>query len=338
MARSPAERFFGYGIDDQVISAYQWLVENYETDDEIFVFGFSRGAYAARSLSGYISRCGLIEPGSSLGVKELYERYSKGNEVPTIHQLLEVGTDQSKLNLQERWMIKDCRPVPVKFTGVWDTVGSVALTNNAAFLTGGNHAFLDTNLRKTEQYIYHAMAIDENRREFDVTLLSRYRPESETGPYVSPRPLADVEQRWFAGAHGDVGGGTYSDAIAQLPLKWLLSKASKHGLGFKRNIEIDEEAKYAEVEDSFSQFLMGAYKVLSFGHRNWRPIGRAPEKLTTTTIHTVNETIDKSVFERWQKDARYRPPNLQDWATRQKADMAKLNTSVQACDGSPAPD
>lgn len=131
---------FGYGIDDQVISAYEWLVENFEAGDEIFVFGFSRGAYAARSLSGYISRCGLIEPGSPLGVKELYERYSQGNEVPTIHQLLESGSDKSKFNLQEKWMAKDCRPIPVKFTGVWDTVGSVAHTNNFAFLTGGNHA------------------------------------------------------------------------------------------------------------------------------------------------------------------------------------------------------
>jgi uncharacterized protein (DUF2235 family) len=120
---------FGYGIDDQVIEAYQWLVENYDKDDEIFVFGFSRGAYAARSLSGYISRCGLIRPGSPLGVKQLYDRYRKGNAVLTIHELLEPQRDRSAYRLEEKWMVKDCEPAPVKFTGVWDTVGSVPLTN-----------------------------------------------------------------------------------------------------------------------------------------------------------------------------------------------------------------
>jgi uncharacterized protein (DUF2235 family) len=329
---------FGYGIDDQVIDAYEWLVENYEAGDEIFVFGFSRGAYAARSLSGYISRCGLIEPGSPLGIKELYDRYRKGNDALTIHELLEPGRDSSKFDLQEKWMVKDCRPVPVKFTGVWDTVGSVAHTNNMAFLTGGDHAFLDTNLRKTEQFIYHAVAIDENRIDFDVTLLSRYRPKTETGAYVSPRPLDDVEQRWFSGAHGDVGGGTYSDAIAQLPLKWLLSKASKHGLAFKRNIEIDAEAITGVIEDSFSDFLSGAYKVYSFGHRNWREIGREPVELHETTVHTVNETIDKSVFDRCRRDTAYDPKNLREWAKRRGVDIAKVQTSVKTDDGSPAPD
>ncbi len=186
---------FGYGIDDQVIEAYQWLVENYEKDDEIFVFGFSRGAYAARSLSGYISRCGLIRPGSPLGVKQLYDRYRKGNAVLTIHELLEPQRDRSAYDLEQKWMVKDCEPAPVKFTGVWDTVGSVALTNGLAILTGGNHAFLDTNLRKSEQSIYHAMAIDEFRIDFDVTLLTNYVPKSQTGPFVSPRDLGRAWRR-----------------------------------------------------------------------------------------------------------------------------------------------
>jgi uncharacterized protein (DUF2235 family) len=259
---------FGYGIDDQVIEAYQWLVENYEKDDDIFVFGFSRGAYAARSLSGYISRCGLIRPGSPLGVKQLYDRYRKGNAVLTIHELLEPQRDSSAYDLEEKWMLKDCEPAPVKFTGDWDAVGSVALTNGLAILTGGNHAFLDTNLRKSEQTIYHAMAIDEFRIDFDVTLLTNYVPKSQTGPFVSPRELKDAEQRWFSGAHGDVGGGSSSDPLAQIPLKWLLSKASEQGLAFRRDIEIDNEAATGSIEDSFSDFLGGAYKVLRFGQRS----------------------------------------------------------------------
>ena len=173
-------------------------------------------------------------------------------------------------------MVRDCAPASVTFTGVWDTVGSLATTGHLALLTGGDHSFLDTNLRKNEEHVYHAMAIDENRADFDVTLLSYYRPNTETTPYVSPRPLADVEQRWFCGAHGDVGGGTYSDALAQLPLRWLLAKASSHGLAFKRNVELDAEASTAAIEDSFSDFLGGAYKVYSFGSATG---GRSAESL-----------------------------------------------------------
>ncbi len=254
---------FGYGIDDQVINAYGWLVQNYAAGDKIFVFGFSRGAFAARSLSRYVSRCGLIRPGSPLGVKQLYDRYKKGNHAVTIHQLLEPGGDRSSYDLEERWMVRDCAPIPVKFTGVWDTVGSVATTGHLALLTGGDHSYLDINLRKTEEHVYHAVAIDENRIDFDVTLLSYYLPNIETTPYVSPRPLyiGEVEQRWFYGAHGDVGGGSYSDALAQLPLWCLLSKASSHGLAFKRDVELDDEATTSAIEDSFTDFLGGAYKV-----------------------------------------------------------------------------
>ena len=98
---------FGYGIDDQVVDAYGWLVENYEAGDDIFVFGFSRGAFASRSLCGYVSRCGVIQPGSPLGVKQLYDRYKKGNHAKTLIELLEPGADRSGYGLEERWMIRD---------------------------------------------------------------------------------------------------------------------------------------------------------------------------------------------------------------------------------------
>jgi hypothetical protein len=172
-----------------------------------------------------------------------------------------------------------------------------------------------------------------------VTLLTDYVPKSQTSPFVSPRELKDVEQRWFSGSHGDVGGGSYNDALAQIPLKWLLSKGSERGLAFRRAIEIDDEAVTGTIEDSFSDFLDGAYKVLRFGQRHYRPIDRSPVTLEETTVHTVNETIDKSVFERWRSDPSYRPKNLTDWATRHSVEIDKLTTSIRAADpSSPASD
>lgn len=323
---------FGKGIDQFIIAAYEWLVETFESGDEIFVFGFSRGAYTARSLSGFISRSGLIKLGAPLGIKQLYDRYKKGNLVRSIHELMERGAEKIPFSLEEQWMIRYCSPIPVKFTGVWDTVGAFAKTNLAKKITGGEHAYLDANLRKTETFVYHALAIDENREDFDATLLSQYVPNDQTGPFRSPRPLSDVEQRWFVGAHGDVGGGSYNDLLAQIPLRWLLSKASGHGLTFREDIVIDEGALMAPVEDTFSDFLDGAYKVWELGKRHYRPIDRPSQRLTETTVHTINETIDGSVFDRWRGDETYRPKNLFDWAERRCVRIEDLQGSRQAAD------
>ena len=258
----------------------------------------------------------------------------------SIHELLEPTTDKTTLGLEENWMIAYCDPVLVKFTGVWDTVGAIAKTNTAQLLTGGDHSFLDANLRKSETYVYHALAIDENRNAFDATLLSQYVPNEQTEPFTSPRPLSDVEQRWFVGAHGDVGGGSYNDLLAQVPLRWLLTKASVHGLAFRRDIEIDKGATMAQVEDSFSNFLGGTYELSELGQRHYRSIDRAPERLSKTAVHTINETIDGSVSDRWRSDPSYRPTrNLSDWADRHGVRIEELHGSKQAADPSQnAPD
>ena len=81
---------FGWGLDDEVIRAYEWIVERYKPDDRLFIFGFSRGAYTARSLAGFISKCGLLKPGSPISLKQLYARYRKGSTVHTIRGLKNV--------------------------------------------------------------------------------------------------------------------------------------------------------------------------------------------------------------------------------------------------------
>ena len=323
---------FGFGIDDVLTSAYQWLIETYQEHDELFIFGFSRGAFAARSLSGLISRCGLLKLGAPLSIGQLYERYRRGNAALTIHQLLEADAAEPASN-EERWLKRYSLPVPVKFTGVWDTVGAVATSNAFHAITGGDHSFLDVNLRKSQQNIFHALAVDENRKVFDATLLTQYVEGVDlTVPFQSPRELSSVEQRWFVGSHGNVGGGSYDDLLAQLPLRWLMTKAEQHGLVFRQALDVDEDAPAGEIDDSFKAFLKGAYALLHAEQRHWRPIGRPPEPRTHTVVHTINETIDASVFERWRMDGRYRPQNLVEWAARHKIRIEDLKTSCQADD------
>jgi uncharacterized protein (DUF2235 family) len=98
---------FGYGMDDVLTRAYQWLVETYRDGDELFIFGFSRGAFAARSLSGLISRCGLLKLGAPLSIGQLYARYRRVDPpVRTIHELLEAGASPPVDN-EERWLVDE---------------------------------------------------------------------------------------------------------------------------------------------------------------------------------------------------------------------------------------
>ncbi len=321
---------FGYGIDDVLTLAYQWLVETYLDGDELFIFGFSRGAFAARSLSGLISRCGLLKLGAPLSISQLYARYRRGDAVRTIHELLETGA-AAPIDNEERWLARYSLPIPVKLTGVWDTVGAVATSNALHLLTGGDHSFLDVNLRKSQQNVFHAVAVDENRAVFDATLLSQYVPGRDpSAPFTSPRSLDSVEQRWFVGSHGNVGGGSYNDVLAQLPLRWLMGKAEQHGLLFRQALDIDENAAAGAIDDSFKAFLSGAYALLHAEQRHWRPIGRPPEPRTETVVHTINETIDVSVFERWRNKPDYRPQNLAEWAGRHGVRIEDLTASCLA--------
>jgi uncharacterized protein (DUF2235 family) len=106
----------GYGIDDEIIEAYTWLIQNFDDGDHIYIFGFSRGAYTARSLSGLICKCGVLKLGAPLSIEQLYARYRLYNAT-TIRTLLVNGlpTDAS---IEEQWLVKYSRPTKIKFVGV----------------------------------------------------------------------------------------------------------------------------------------------------------------------------------------------------------------------------
>lgn len=334
---------FGYGLDADITDAYQWLIENYNPGDDIFIFGFSRGAYTARSLAGFIAKCGLLKPGAPLGVTQLYNRYRR-KDAPTIWTLLDQGDNAvpAGATLEEQWMIKYSMAIHIKFVGVWDTVGEVGIPfGNIPGISRSTLGFLTTGLRRPIDYGFHALAIDEHRRAYSPTLwtiksggVTDRATDLETYP---PRPLLSVEQRWFVGAHANVGGGYESDLLPQVPLRWLMSKASLHGLAFRNDVELDGNVLTASVTDSYREFMYGIYHHFSAPYD--RPIGAPPAQTDSGTVSNVNETIDVSVFARWNNVASYRPANLADWAARRGVDIAKLNASVIAdTPNLPAPD
>jgi hypothetical protein len=175
---------------------------------------------------------------------------------------------------------------------------------------------------------FHAMAVDEHRGAFGPTLWTVRKPKDPKAVVAAPRGLESVEQRWFVGAHANVGGGYQSDLLAQIPLRWMMKKASSHGLAFKNDINLDENAQKAGISDSYGEFMYGVYS--KFSRRYYRPIGEAPRETGDGTHSNVNETIDASVFDRYRADSNYRPPNLVDWAKRHQTNPATLNSSVKA--------
>lgn len=332
---------FGDGVDGIITEAYQWLVDHYDPGDEIFIFGFSRGAYTARSLAGFIAKCGLLKAGGALGLKQLYNRYRR-TDARTIWALLDAQQhgDPSGFTLEEQWMLKYSMAVHIKLVAVWDTVGDLGVPwLSLEGFRYSNLRFMSTGLRRPIDNGYHALAIDEHRLAFTPTLWTVRHAENPDPDAPPPRPLASVEQRWFVGAHANVGGGYESDILPQIPLRWLMRKASLHGLAFRTDVDLDGNEMQAPIADSYRQFMYGLYRLASPPY--FRPIGAPPTPVEggAGDNHTVNETIDASVFARWNGNAGYRPPNLAAWAVRHGVDVARLNSSVLADDpNSPAPD
>jgi uncharacterized protein (DUF2235 family) len=316
---------WGKGLTENVREAYDWLVDHYEDGDQIYIFGFSRGAYTARSLAGFIAICGLLKPGGALGVDQLYDRYRHEDD-RTIFKL--AGEDTNSLSQEERWMLKYSRPVGIEMVGVWDTVGAVGIPLlSLEGISSSRLKFHHTGLRRPIAHGFHALAIDEHRPKFNPTVWTVRTPP---GRETVLRPVGSVEQRWFVGAHANVGGGCYDDLLAQLPLSWMMRKAEACGLVFRNGLELDGNEHLSQVSDSYSEFLRGWYKrVFS---RSFRPIGQMPVLAADGTHTNVNETIDESVFARWRNDPDYRPPNLAAWATSHEVDPASLRSAVRADD------
>jgi len=317
---------FGYGLDQEVIQAYMWLMERYADGDHIFLFGFSRGAFTARSLAGLISKCGLLKPGSPVSITQLYNRYKRGPSAPTVRELAHVKV--GSLNAEDKLIIKYSMAIPIWFQGVWDTVGALGVPfGEIPVVSRSNYGFLETDLRINYTHAFQALAIDEHRSAFAPTLW-RKNVKKQAGPNDTypPRPLNQVEQRWFVGAHGDVGGGYEAGMLAQIPLNWLIQKALSLGLMFKGDVSLDGTEIQSLIHDSFSEMALGFYKLCKLGVPYFRTVGGGPIDEGDSITTTVNETIDASVFERWRADASYRPDNLATWASKVAKDDVNINS------------
>jgi uncharacterized protein (DUF2235 family) len=281
---------FGVGLSRNLMEGYEWLAKSYREGDEIWIFGFSRGAYTARSLAGLIRKCGLLDVYTPKLLTQAYKLYRDTREAPDGKTC---ATFRANYGLEP----------DIHFLGVWDTVGALGIPGTAISETGA-FKWHDQQISKKVKYAYHAMALDEHRKSYDTTLWTtadgKKKPEN-----------IDVEQCWFIGAHANVGGGYGDDSLADLPFAWMMQKAAAAGLAL-RPFTPSPDAHRGKVVDSFREFLSGVYAGLSRifkpgdgrHHREFRGPPQADRSVA------VNVTVHESVWRRWKADGTYRPKTL----------------------------
>ncbi len=209
----------GRGLLDTLVAGYRFLCQNYKPGDEIYLFGFSRGAYTARSLAGMIRACGILRSPTDAQIEQAVAIY-RG---PT------VADSPAALTFRANCSHPDTR---IRFIGVWDTVGRLGIPGELRVPWQRDHyQFHDLRLSRRVEYAYHALAIDERRRSFGPTLWRRRPPNVQHDPLEHPATVC--EQRWFVGSHSDVGGGQSHRGLSDLPLAWIRGRAEALGLRFR---------------------------------------------------------------------------------------------------------
>lgn len=222
----------GVGLSKNIEDAYRFLAANYVEGDEIWLFGFSRGAYTARSIVGLIRNSGLLQKAHLEKFNLAYQLYRDRSK--DTHPDQQVAT---------QFKAQFSHAPEIRFLGLWDTVGSLGVPDHiiSKFL-GNMWNFHDVTLSSIVKYAYHALAIDEHRGDFK--------------PCIWDGPNSDERQQvWFVGAHSDVGGGYPEAGLSDCALSWMMCKAEACGLKFDRvNVEVKPD-QLSGVHDSRTGFF-----------------------------------------------------------------------------------
>ena len=313
---------FGEGVESNLRSGYMFIAQNYAPGDDIFLFGFSRGAFTARSLSGFIGASGLLKRGCLDEIASAWDYYrTKPSQRPG--HPYEARKDSSCV-----------RDVRIKCVGVWDTVGALGVPGDVfRSLTRNRFGFHDTQPSHIIDNAFHAVAIDEKRGAFVPTLWT-LPPEDRTDTGQDR-----IEQVWFPGVHSDVGGGYAGPKpLSDIPLLWMADRASECGLGIDFGMLPSREGldPLAPLHESrkmlsysaldFARPTLRAIFGLDFAHAFNEKVYR-PRDEQGRLLTTVGERLHHSALARFFRNApgatgevEYKPENLVPAAERARQD------------------
>jgi len=264
----------GRGIHKNILDGYRYIVQNYTPGSQIFLFGFSRGAYTVRSLCGLINNCGILRKSDANLIQEAFRIYKR-----TSSAYAPSGAKSREFRGKYAHESRE-----VAFLGVWDTVGALGIPFSLLGMFNRTDEFYDVEVGGNVRIARHALGIDERRIDFEPTLWD-------------PKEGLDLKQVWFSGVHSDIGGGykpSRHGLASNYPLAWMIEEASAAGLQF---------------DDFLADTLARSWRAPI--HQSRRHIYRL-RRTHVRPLHNANcdIAVHPSVRERWENDADYRPPNL----------------------------
>ncbi len=275
---------FGAGLNKNIQDAYRFLVHNYVRGDQLFFFGFSRGAYTVRNLAGMIRNCGLLRKNRAHLIEATFEHYRSRDA-----RLHPNAAASRKLRAT-------CsRKVSIHFLGVWDTVGSLGVPLRLfKRFNSRRYSFHDTTLSSLVKNAHHALAIDEKRKPFRPAIWKTRPGRTRTS------------QMWFTGVHSNIGGGYPFTGLSNKTLLWMVERAKGYGLAF------DKRYLKSLTPASAANTLGRSYR------KFYRLLGPAHRKIGTT--NPLDEAVHRSAIERFRTDPAYAPDSLARFlATRAEA-------------------
>jgi uncharacterized protein (DUF2235 family) len=284
---------FGWGLDRIIQDAYRFLCLNYnsETQDEIYLFGFSRGAYAVRCLASLMDKCGLLKRSKVGEIPQAYQLYrdhtvrSDNVKAQEFRQANAQTIDTEKEYLQYR--------IPIKMLGCWDTVGTFGIPDLTPWFPLAKfyhqkYEFSDIKLSPIIQNAFHAVAIDEKRKNFPSTPI-------KTNPQ---NPEQVVKEVLFVGEHSCLGGGKKDyQGLSDYPLQWMINHAKKLGLEF--DLTESESEEFQIKLDPTIKFDNSVQGLSALGGEEWR------------SFNTKVVTVHHSVVKRLKTCSDYRPKSLE---------------------------
>ncbi len=294
----------GDGLDENVFKAYRYLMHEYEEDDRVYLFGFSRGAFTVRVLAGMLEGVGLLHSGSENLLPYCWGSYrqipttedtSPDHDTPKAKQIKR-GVETLRQNFTRR--------CPVEFLGVWDTVGSVGMYNR-------NLAFPFTFSNPGVKCVRHAVALDEKRAAFRSNV---YLDRGELHATGSPQ----VMNVWFPGVHADIGGGyPFEDSgPAMGAFQWMVAEAQTIGMQINSaSLELLLRACPPNPMARPHESLTGAWKAVEYlparrynwdkHQTEWRYQPNKPRRMNVTKAY-----VHQSVLDRMTQDSSYWPAPL----------------------------
>ncbi len=322
---------FGSGLMQKVEHAYRFLVFNYEPGDEIYIFGFSRGAFTARSLAGLIRNCGIVQQSQGRRLHQavaLYrQRGDRGHpdsdascrfrsEVSPSVYLNDRELAWRKKNIPD-FNPENCLPIRLRYLGVWDTVGALGVPNHfwISGLFNKGSRFHDAELSSAVESARHAVALDEYRRAYEPTLWSNLDLLNAATASDDPQAGPWYQQSWFPGDHSSIGGGGDVIGHSSAALLWVAEGAQAVGLKFREGA-LDDARKQVDHRAALRSHSKSGWlaKLLS------RAARKGPALLEDVSHHARL---------RWQEPpdnlperAKYRPEALK----RLKAQLERLST------------